>query len=361
MKWGRRGVFGVPRNAEVTVGPAILSDEPLGQIRVYDPRVFRAGRRAFCRHWIETAARQPGVRKVRVDLATATGEIEFHPGRMTGDSMAEAFASSVRESLAETPESEQAKASWFRSPGSHWVALTAYPRTEVPSVWEVIERSADHVRIRHSGLTESRRRRHEYSAEMATADGVSSCRPGRISDALTIVFDPTQTCESRLLDASQAAWEDGEAVEPVFHPLLAATRFGRAINLVKAGGCFAFSVVGVLVPGVPTLPFLMATSYYLARSSPRLNARLLNSSLFGPVLREWETYHALSRASKRRMILTTFAVIVFTLVVAPFGPASLVPVLVVSSISIYAITRLPSIPSREEGRLAMKSVPALAF
>ena len=34
------------------------------------------------------------------------------------------------------------------------------------------------------------------------------------------------------------------------------------------------TLVGLVVPGIPTVPFLLATSFYLARSSPSMNERL---------------------------------------------------------------------------------------
>ena len=37
--------------------------------------------------------------------------------------------------------------------------------------------------------------------------------------------------------------------------------------------------VGLVVPGIPTVPFLLASSYYLARSSRTLHKRLLESRL----------------------------------------------------------------------------------
>ena len=69
-----------------------------------------------------------------------------------------------------------------------------------------------------------------------------------------------------------------------------------------AGGAFTLTLVGLVVPGVPSVPFLLATSYYLARSSPRLNERLRRTAFFGPILQEWEGHDALSLTSKGKLI-----------------------------------------------------------
>ncbi|NOY28703.1 MAG: DUF454 domain-containing protein [Planctomycetes bacterium] len=47
-------------------------------------------------------------------------------------------------------------------------------------------------------------------------------------------------------------------------------------------------IIGIALPGLPTTPFLLLTSFFLARSWPRMHQRLLASKLFGPVLRPWK-------------------------------------------------------------------------
>ena len=91
-----------------------------------------------------------------------------------------------------------------------------------------------------------------------------------------------------------------------------------------AGGAFALTLVGLVVPGIPTVPFLLATSYYLARSSPRLDAILLNSIFFGPILREWESCQGLSPWSKGKLIGLSASIVAVTIAVTPIGPMILI-------------------------------------
>ncbi len=110
-----------------------------------------------------------------------------------------------------------------------------------------------------------------------------------------------------------------------------------------AGGAFTLTLVGLVVPGVPTVPFLLATSYYLARSSPALNERLRRTALFGPILREWEGHGALSLASKGKLIGLTATIVVVTVVLAPLTPLALSVILLVSSLSVYGVARMPGL------------------
>ncbi len=117
-----------------------------------------------------------------------------------------------------------------------------------------------------------------------------------------------------------------------------------------AGGAFTMTLVGLVVPGVPTVPFLLATSYYLARSSPRLNERLRRTAFFGPILQEWEGHDALSLTSKGKLIGLTATIVVVTVVLAPLTPLALSVILLISTLSVYGITRMPALTGDGQAR-----------
>lgn len=123
----------------------------------------------------------------------------------------------------------------------------------------------------------------------------------------------------------------------------------RLLYLAAGGGSVLMTVVGVVVPGIPTVPFLLASSYFLARSSPRAHALLEATPLFGDMVREWDAHHALSRTSKRRLAVFTLAIIAVTVVLA--GPSLLVlaVVSVMAPACLIGIIRLPEIPAATTG------------
>lgn len=125
----------------------------------------------------------------------------------------------------------------------------------------------------------------------------------------------------------------------------------RLLYLLAGGGSTVMTIVGLIVPGIPTVPFLLASSYFLARSSPRAHAALLATPMFGQVVREWDAHEALSRKSKRRLIVFTLVIIGGTLVIAQGSPMSLVLVGVIAPLCVYSIIRLPEI--RQQPRLAV--------
>ena len=60
----------------------------------------------------------------------------------------------------------------------------------------------------------------------------------------------------------------------------------------------ALAILGVVLPGLPTTPFLILAAWLFARSSEKWHRRLLDSKLFGPLLRDWEQQRCISLRTK---------------------------------------------------------------
>ena len=127
----------------------------------------------------------------------------------------------------------------------------------------------------------------------------------------------------------------------------------RYLYFVMAGGSLALSMVGLMVPGIPTVPFLLAGSFYLARSSRRLHDRLTASRFPGQMLTEWETYRGMSLDSKRKLMGFSAVVIVITGILVPASPWVLVSLSGMAVLTLFGISRIPWLPeARDLPRLA---------
>jgi uncharacterized membrane protein YbaN (DUF454 family) len=79
-------------------------------------------------------------------------------------------------------------------------------------------------------------------------------------------------------------------------------------------GCImvALGVIGAVTPLLPTTIFLIAAAWCFTRSSPRLEAWLLNHPRFGKTLRDWRSHGAISRPAKLMACAgMTFGFVVF--------------------------------------------------
>ena len=56
--------------------------------------------------------------------------------------------------------------------------------------------------------------------------------------------------------------------------------------------------LGIILPILPGTPFLLLSAWFFARSSEKWHRRLLNSELFGPLIRNWEEQRCISRGTK---------------------------------------------------------------
>lgn len=61
----------------------------------------------------------------------------------------------------------------------------------------------------------------------------------------------------------------------------------KYLFILSGSLCVVLGVLGVVVPGLPTTPFLLLASWLFYRSSQRLQQKLLNSWL-GKYIREYE-------------------------------------------------------------------------
>jgi uncharacterized protein len=68
--------------------------------------------------------------------------------------------------------------------------------------------------------------------------------------------------------------------------------------LLLAWIALALGLVGVVLPGLPTTPFVLLAAWAAARGSARLHRWMRAHRLFGPIIRDWEAHGAVSRRAK---------------------------------------------------------------
>ncbi len=98
----------------------------------------------------------------------------------------------------------------------------------------------------------------------------------------------------------------------------------RTLYLIAGFASLILAGLGVLLPLLPTVPFVILAAFCFARSSPALEARLLEHRVFGPHILRWREHGAISRKGKRAALVAFAVSAVFALLLSPL-PWSLIP------------------------------------
>ena len=106
--------------------------------------------------------------------------------------------------------------------------------------------------------------------------------------------------------------------------------------------CVLLGLVGVILPIVPTVPFLLVAAACFARASPALYRRLVASHAFGPVILEWRRHRSIPWRTKR-LAMVLIALSFGSSIVLFVRPGWLQLVMGVVAVSlIYMLHRIPS-------------------
>ena len=308
-----------PRPIEGGSKVELLVDQ--GVVEVHDPRLFRAGRESFCRAMVETAVGPGRARKAEVRLGSASFRIEFEPGRFNRDELAGRVVSTLKAAssmaLGRAPEP--------RRSGPNWTTLTALAMAEGPSIWETL----------------------------ADGQGGATCRRRSPMGAPPISEHSGRPLRGQprpiVRPSRPRAHPVGVGLRRPTLPAEAAASSRRAINLALAGGSFALAVAGVILPGIPSLPFLLLTGHYLIRSSPELCGRLEHLPGVGALLQRAEEMGSLvvDRRSLAKMLgVAVLAASAFLILHPPL------PIVILLEMGVFAYYGF---------RAFRKSAPSLGF
>ncbi len=78
--------------------------------------------------------------------------------------------------------------------------------------------------------------------------------------------------------------------------------------------CVGLAIIGVVLPLLPTVPFLLLAAFFFARSSSRLHGWILGHATFGPMILDWQQSGAIRPSAKKAATVSVAAVFLFSLV-----------------------------------------------
>ena len=85
--------------------------------------------------------------------------------------------------------------------------------------------------------------------------------------------------------------------------------------------CTLLALAGIVLPGLPTTPFLLLASWLFVRSSPSLHARLESSRLFGPYLKRYRERGGVTVKGKAMIVILMLSVVAVSCIFFLESPA----------------------------------------
>lgn len=106
-------------------------------------------------------------------------------------------------------------------------------------------------------------------------------------------------------------------------------------------------IAGVVLPLVPTTPFLLLAAYAFARSSPRLHDWLVEHPRLGPPINDWRAHGAINRPAKIASVAAMVAMVLLGVVAGISRSVIIIQVVVLCVVATFILTR-PDRPKSNE-------------
>ncbi|MBE0588470.1 MAG: YbaN family protein [Hydrogenophaga sp.] len=115
-------------------------------------------------------------------------------------------------------------------------------------------------------------------------------------------------------------------------------------GLLWAAGSLALllGVIGVVLPGLPTTPFILLAAACYAKASPRLHRWLLNHRLTGPMLRDWEQHRSLTRRNKTIAVVSMLVMVSFSIWSFRGRVIAQAALVVLGAVGAWVVLRIPT-------------------
>ena len=117
----------------------------------------------------------------------------------------------------------------------------------------------------------------------------------------------------------------------------------KLVYLVLALFFFVLGMIGVVLPGLPTTPFLLLMGFFLVRVSPRMHAWILTWPLVGKPLTEWDERGGVRIGVKILAYAMVGVLVLFTLLFRDLNLYFKLAITLAAIIGLIVVYRLPTI------------------
>jgi uncharacterized membrane protein YbaN (DUF454 family) len=116
----------------------------------------------------------------------------------------------------------------------------------------------------------------------------------------------------------------------------------RSVYFLLAWCFFGLGAVGVVIPGLPTVPFMLLALWLFSKSSQRFHDWLYTHRLFGPPLQQWHAHGVISLKAKLVSVITMTLSLGYMIIFANVGVVVIAATSSVMLVGAVFILRQPS-------------------
>lgn len=120
----------------------------------------------------------------------------------------------------------------------------------------------------------------------------------------------------------------------------------RAVWIVLGLLALGLGALGVVLPLLPTTPFVLLAAFAFARSSERLHAWLLRHKVFGPLIQNWNENGSISRRAKIVSAISMAGVFLISVALNAKPIVLIIQAIVLSASAAFVLSR-PAPPSEQ--------------
>ncbi|MCL4143356.1 UNVERIFIED_CONTAM: hypothetical protein GTU68_037468 [Idotea baltica] len=115
--------------------------------------------------------------------------------------------------------------------------------------------------------------------------------------------------------------------------------FARSLWLLAGWASLILGLIGVVLPLLPTTPFILLAAFCFQKGSDRLHRWLTNHPRFGPLIADWRERGAIPRKAKRNAMIALVAVLGISWLMGVAGHIILIQAIVLTAVATFILTR----------------------
>jgi len=119
-------------------------------------------------------------------------------------------------------------------------------------------------------------------------------------------------------------------------------RAKKPILVIFGGISLILGVLGMLLPVLPTTPFLILSAYFFSRGSERAHSWILSRRYFGKIIKDWEDYGVIKKKAKIQAVLAILVFFSYSIIFLKLASVLKISLGLIGPAIIYFIVSRPS-------------------